>query len=153
MILLWFNLSLQDFDLGYVLFSDRSVVLCREGTQQSMLWAKPKKEIKHEVTEEKAAKQEVKVRTANIKREIKHESQEEAVFDEYEERNIRLLEIAAHMAHLEMEKSSLLREQGEVDTQHQVGAQEAQEAPPEEDAAQEEHEGAGCSSEEEAQEG
>ncbi len=117
-----------------------------------MLRVKPEKEIKHEVTEEKAAKQEVKVRTTNIKREIKHESQEEAVFDEYEERNIRLLEIAAHMAHLEMEKSSLLREQGEVDTQQQVGAQEAQEAPPEEDAAQEEHEGAGCSSEEEAQE-
>ncbi len=58
-------------------------MLCREGTQQSMLWVKPKKElqgeIKHEVTEEKAAKQEVKVRAQeerNINREIKQESQE-----------------------------------------------------------------------------
>ena len=85
------------------------------------------------------------------------------MFDELDERNIRLEEIAAHMAHLEMEKSFLLREQGEVDTQEQVEAQEAQEAPEEdaaqeaqeaaeEDAAQEGHEGAGCSSEEEAQE-
>ena len=69
-----------------------------------MLRVKPENEIKHEVTEEIAAKQEVKVRTTNIKREIKHESREEAVFDEYEERNIRLLEIAAHMARLEMDK-------------------------------------------------
>ena len=76
-----------------------------------MLWVKPKKElhgeIKHEVAEEKAAKQEVKVRAQeerNIKREIKKKSQEEAVFDEHDERNIRLEEIAAHMAHLEMEQ-------------------------------------------------
>ena len=89
------------------MFSDKSFVLCLEGTQQSMLRVKPEKEIKHEVTEEKAAKQEVKVRAQeerNIKREIKQESQEEAVFDEHDERNIRLEEIAAHMAHLEMEK-------------------------------------------------
>ncbi len=63
---------------GELLLSDKYVVLCLEGTQQSMLWVKPKKEIKHEVAEEKAAKQEVKVRAQeerNIKREIKQESQ------------------------------------------------------------------------------